>query len=377
LLQHELRERFPGARVFMDLDSIEAGLPFAEVIGDAVGSCAVLVALIGHQWVTLADEEGNRRLDNPGDFVRFEVQTALERGVRVIPVLIDGARPVRRQELPSGLQELAGLNALELSYGRYEYDAGRLLDLIQRVLAAIGDREEADRKAQDEAERQAQDEADRKARQEQQRKARQEAARKAREKEQRKAREKEQRKARQEAQRKAQQQEAELKALAEQGVPWDQFARRDRAAERVRAYERLLGPEHPVTLTERRWLAVWTGRAVEAAPASGMRHLPTSGPFAPPDPQQQRRAAVLARDQLAALLPVRERVSGPDDPETLRVRDNLAEFTGYAGDAAGARDQYAALLPIAARALGPEHPDTLTTRADLAYWTQEAQRGAN
>ena len=64
----------------MDLDSIEAGLPFAEVIRDAVDSCAVLVALIGRQWVTLGDEEGHRRLDDPDDLVRFEVQTALERG---------------------------------------------------------------------------------------------------------------------------------------------------------------------------------------------------------------------------------------------------------------------------------------------------------
>jgi hypothetical protein len=76
--------------VFMDLDSIEAGLDFAQVITEAVDSCAVLVALIGRQWATLADEGGRRRLDDPDDFVRFEVRTALERGVRVIPVLVDG-----------------------------------------------------------------------------------------------------------------------------------------------------------------------------------------------------------------------------------------------------------------------------------------------
>ena len=136
LLQFQLRERFPDVRVFMDLDSIEAGLDFAEVIREAVDSCAVLVALIGRQWATLADEEGRRRLDDPDDFVRFEVQAALERGVRVIPVLVDGARPLRQQHLPSELEKLARLNALELSYGRYEYDADRLLELIQRVLAA-------------------------------------------------------------------------------------------------------------------------------------------------------------------------------------------------------------------------------------------------
>jgi hypothetical protein len=147
----QLQLRFPNTQVFMDLDSIEAGLPFAEVIRDAVESCAVLVALIGRQWMTIADEEGRRRLDNPGDYVRFEVQTALERRVRVVPVLVDGARPLRREELPSRLVQLAGLNAHDLSYVRIEYDAGRLLDLIQRVLAAIDDREDPDRKARQKA----------------------------------------------------------------------------------------------------------------------------------------------------------------------------------------------------------------------------------
>jgi hypothetical protein len=139
LLKSQLTERFPDARVFIDLDSIEPGLDFADVIAEAVDSCAVLVALIGRQWATLTDEEGLRRLDNPDDYVRFEIQAALERGVRVIPVLVDGARPLRQQQLPPELHKLARLNALELSYGRYEYDANRLLDLVHRVLAAGSD----------------------------------------------------------------------------------------------------------------------------------------------------------------------------------------------------------------------------------------------
>ena len=137
LLQYLLSERIPDARVFMDLDSIEAGLDFAEVIREAVESCTVLVALIGQQWATLADEQGRRRLDDPDDFVRFEVQTALERDVRVVPVLVDGAKPLRREQLPAELHKLARLNAFELSSGRYQYDADRLVDLIQRVLAAV------------------------------------------------------------------------------------------------------------------------------------------------------------------------------------------------------------------------------------------------
>jgi DNA-binding beta-propeller fold protein YncE len=163
LLQSELTGRFPDAPVFMDLDSIEPGLDFVEVIERAVDSCAVLVVLMGRQWATLADEGGQRRLDDPDDFVRSEVQTALERGVRVIPVLVDGARPVRRQELPVGLQKLARLNALELSSGRYRYDADRLFNVIQGVLAEVKERAEAERQAGEEAERV---EAERKAREE-------------------------------------------------------------------------------------------------------------------------------------------------------------------------------------------------------------------
>jgi hypothetical protein len=135
-LQLQLSQRIPDTPIFMDLDSIEPGLDFADVIEEKVNSCAVLVALIGRQWATLADEDGARRLDNPDDYVRFEVKTALERGVRVIPVLLDGARPLRQQELPAELHKLARLNAHKLSYDRYQDDADRLLDLIQRVLDA-------------------------------------------------------------------------------------------------------------------------------------------------------------------------------------------------------------------------------------------------
>ena len=135
LLQYRLRERFSDVPVFMDLDTIEPGRDFAEVIEEAVSSSAVLVALIGRQWATLADEQGRRRIDDPNDLVRFELQQALESGVRVIPVLVDGAVPLQQGQLPAELQKLARLNALELSYGRYEYDANRLLELIQRVVS--------------------------------------------------------------------------------------------------------------------------------------------------------------------------------------------------------------------------------------------------
>ncbi|WP_435204074.1 tetratricopeptide repeat protein [Micromonospora sp. bgisy143] len=82
--------------------------------------------------------------------------------------------------------------------------------------------------------------------------------------------------------------------------------------------------------------------------------------------------AVAARDLYAQLLPVRQRVSGVEHPDTLSARANLAYWTGEAGDAVAARDLYAQLLPVQDRVSGVEHPDTLTARANLAYWTGKA-----
>jgi hypothetical protein len=79
-----------------------------------------------------------------------------------------------------------------------------------------------------------------------------------------------------------------------------------------------------------------------------------------------------ARDQLAALLPVREQASGAQHPWTLAARHEIARWTGQAGDPANARDQLAGLLPLLEQVIGPEHPRTLTTRHELAHWTGQA-----
>jgi hypothetical protein len=83
-----------------------------------------------------------------------------------------------------------------------------------------------------------------------------------------------------------------------------------------------------------------------------------------------------ARDQCTALLPAIERVLGPEHPDTLHTRGDIARWTGLAGDAAGARDQFAALLSICERVLGPEHPHILTTHNNLAHWTRAAGLGS-
>jgi hypothetical protein len=83
-----------------------------------------------------------RRLDDSDDYARYEIRTALNRCMRVIPVLVDGTRAPRQQQLPNDLHKLARLNALDMSYARLDYDATRLVDAIQRVLGATAGNQE-------------------------------------------------------------------------------------------------------------------------------------------------------------------------------------------------------------------------------------------
>jgi formylglycine-generating enzyme required for sulfatase activity len=119
----------------MDIDTIEPGLDFVEVIEQAVDSCDALIALIGRQWLTIADDAG-RRLDNPEDFVRLEIAAALARNIRVIPALVDAARMPRSTDLPDVLKPLARRHAIEIGDRRFHDDVDQLIEVLERVLGA-------------------------------------------------------------------------------------------------------------------------------------------------------------------------------------------------------------------------------------------------
>jgi hypothetical protein len=136
-LYDRLADRYGGRQVFKDVDSIELGDNFVEVITSAVGSCDVLLALIGPQWLTIPDEHGRRRLDSPDDFVRLEIQAALTRKVLVIPILVDGAKMPRPEELPGSLAGLVHRQALELSPARFGVDTSRLLRVLDKTLGEV------------------------------------------------------------------------------------------------------------------------------------------------------------------------------------------------------------------------------------------------
>ncbi|MGH3180130.1 MAG: toll/interleukin-1 receptor domain-containing protein, partial [Streptosporangiaceae bacterium] len=127
-----LAERLAGhygrPQVIFDVDSIQLGNDFADVIAAAVTSCDALLALIGHQWLTAAS--------GPNDFVRVEIESALTRGVRVIPVLVDGARMPAAAELPPGLAMLAQQPPLSLGAADPEGDVSRLIQALDQSIAA-------------------------------------------------------------------------------------------------------------------------------------------------------------------------------------------------------------------------------------------------
>ena len=152
-----LTARFGDDHVFMDIDRIEPGLDFADVISEAVASCDVFIALIGSRWLTSADAKGRPRLENPEDFVRLELEAALELDVRVIPALVQNAEMPSSDELPETLRPFARRHAVELSDTRWMFDIGKLIETLERLQTGLSVRQEAE---QEKAEREAQERAE-------------------------------------------------------------------------------------------------------------------------------------------------------------------------------------------------------------------------
>jgi formylglycine-generating enzyme required for sulfatase activity len=126
-----LAATFGDAQIFMDIDHIEPGQDFVQVMEEAVSSCDVLVAIIGRDWITTRGRT-TRRLDDPLDFVRLEIRTALKQNILTIPVLVQGTSMPRAQDLPADMAELVRRNALEVSDLRWRHDVDRLLEVLER-----------------------------------------------------------------------------------------------------------------------------------------------------------------------------------------------------------------------------------------------------
>lgn len=123
--------------IFRDVQSIPFGIDFRDYINNELCDCQVLVAVMGPQWLTVEDAAGNRRLDHPGDWVRLEIETALNRGIPVIPVLVGGAQLPKADELPDCLQALAYRNCTTArSDPDFHPDMDRLIEGLKTLLVS-------------------------------------------------------------------------------------------------------------------------------------------------------------------------------------------------------------------------------------------------
>jgi len=129
-----LAPHFGDDAIFMDVDDIPAGVDFVKYLENEVQSCEVLIALMGKQWLNVEDDHGSRRLDNPNDFVRIEIATALKRDIRVIPVLLGGAQMPNVSDLPENLQSLTRRNGLLVYHHSFHADTNRLIKHLENAL---------------------------------------------------------------------------------------------------------------------------------------------------------------------------------------------------------------------------------------------------
>jgi uncharacterized membrane protein YhaH (DUF805 family) len=129
LLQHFGREQ-----LFMDVEGIEPGVDFVKVLNERLSECGALLAVIGPGWAGAKDRAGRRRLDDPNDYVRLEIEAALNRDVRVIPILVDGAQMPPTGELPPSLGAFARRQAVEISHTRFGADTDDLAQSLRRAL---------------------------------------------------------------------------------------------------------------------------------------------------------------------------------------------------------------------------------------------------
>lgn len=139
-----LRRAFPSTSIFMDVGAIKPGADFVKDIDRNLLDSAVVLAVIGPHWHSVQDDQGRRRLENPGDYVVRELATALERKAQVIPLLVGGARMPPVDSLPPALSELSRRNAMEVDDARFDEDAERI---CQAIAGALGiDQDEQVRK---------------------------------------------------------------------------------------------------------------------------------------------------------------------------------------------------------------------------------------
>jgi tetratricopeptide (TPR) repeat protein len=134
-LHDRLAQTFGRKNLFMDVDHVPAGVDFVDYLNGQVAACDVFLAVIGPNWLNAKDERGRRRFDNPNDYVTIEIAAALARKIRVIPVLVDGARMPNPDKLPDSVKPFVRRNAVEIRNTQFGRDAEALSEKVREALS--------------------------------------------------------------------------------------------------------------------------------------------------------------------------------------------------------------------------------------------------
>jgi hypothetical protein len=137
-LADALVREFGDERIFRDIEDIEAGADFVDTLDRALSECRVMLVVIGGQWLELRDTQGKRRLDAAGDWVRQEIARALQRGIRVVPVLLEGTEIPPDDALPDDLRALTRRQAIRLSDAQWSRDVAALIAAVRPHLGVPG-----------------------------------------------------------------------------------------------------------------------------------------------------------------------------------------------------------------------------------------------
>lgn len=129
-LNDRIEAAFGAGRVFFDTVAIQPGEDFVDVLGAKVGACRILIAVIGPRWLEIL--EG--RLGEANDFVRIEIAEAMRRGVRVVPVVIDGAKLPPESRLPEELKPLVRRHAVPVRADTFRSDVDQLVAFMRQYL---------------------------------------------------------------------------------------------------------------------------------------------------------------------------------------------------------------------------------------------------
>jgi TIR domain-containing protein len=146
-IQDRLAQEFGRDLLFMDVDTVPLGVNFVTVLHNEVAKCEVLLAVIGPHWLDACNDAGKRRLDDSHDFVRIEIGAALQRNIPVIPILLDGAKVPKANQLPKDLEELSLRNGLDVRHASFHNDIDKLVRSLKGQLAETDIRE---RRSEDE-----------------------------------------------------------------------------------------------------------------------------------------------------------------------------------------------------------------------------------